>query len=171
MRPVNYLADISNTFGVELKTMQVIDRMLVENGLRRKGTGRTIPFPTRREDLLTLLAANLLPEASPMTIAAAVTDWAEMPARGASGERLRERLGKSLLTCLEDLCDEISEDSTVALGTRVDLDKTHRIATIEYEDGFLSFTQGVSRVFGGITIRRITGPSIAEIAHRHKATA
>lgn len=165
MRHSDYLANFASRFDVHLKTLQVVDRAMADNGLRRKGTGRAKPDATLRESLLLALAANLLPEYQPLAMVGAVRRWADLPCLEGSPRLLQAMQGKTLIEGLEWLCAAFAEDHELVMSSGLELNKTLEAATIRFGRDFVTFAaKRRPDAPDGQTVRRVSGLFFADVA-------
>lgn len=172
MRPINYLQDKASRLNEEHKTLTVIDRAMSEAGLRRKGSGRTIPFPTLREELMLMLAIM-----GRRTVATAVEDaqnWAELLCMSGRGKYFERRQYRTFIECLEDVCHDISEpgkaDQEITDDLLIELDLTRQHGTIAFQnkpqDHLFFLTPGITKGYQAHRLVRISCGFLIHIA-RH----
>lgn len=134
MRAINYLSDKASRLKEEKKTLAQIDRVLATNGLRRVGSGRAIPDPTLREELNFMLAVIGQGRRSVMRAAETAVMWGALPCVSGRGPLFQSLKGKTLIECLEFLCEEIAAERFVEdLFLKLNLTDEH--ATIAFPDG------------------------------------
>ncbi len=164
MRPATYVQDIAEQFGVHPRSAKIVDRTLSEHGLRRKGSGRTIPDQTLREKLMMILAVNLLPDEPLLTVGEATRRWSELPSIEGSGRLFQTMQGLTLIEALEWLCGVFAEDQEQVPKSSLELNKTLEVATISFGREHVSFaTDYPTHIPKAQTIRRISGLTFADL--------
>lgn len=178
MRPIGYLESIASRFPSDTKTLAVIDRAMAEAGLRRKGSGRAIPAPTLKEDLLFMLA--IMGRRSVVSATEDAQAWANLPCISGCGAYFEKRRLRTLIECLEDLCLDITkpagerpEEMTDAL--MLELDLTYQQATIVFgnkqKDHLLFDLPGIKRGYQGQLKAEIRAGYFVHLARSYRDEA
>lgn len=137
MRPIGYLESIASRLPTDTRTLAVIDRAMAEAGLRRKGSGRAIPAPTLKEDLMFMLA--IMGRRSVVSATEDAQAWATLPCISGYGAYFAQRQHRSLIECLEDICIDIvkpagERPAELTDALLIELDLTRQQATIAFGD-------------------------------------
>lgn len=171
MRAVNYLHDIASRLPEDTKTLAVIDRAMAEAGLRRKGSGRAIPWPTLKEDLMFMLA--IMGRRSVVTAVADAQAWASLPCISGRGLYFEQRRLRSLIECLEDLCIDIAKPAEgrpqeLTDAMMLELDLTSQTATIAFrnaqQDHLLFDVPGIKHGYAARALAQIDARYLVHLA-------
>jgi len=122
-RRADYLDQMAKILGARKATLAVIDRDLADLGLRRKGKGRAIPFPTLQEDILLMLA--VASRAPVRKAASAGYEWA-CKWRGGNVNSVR------FADYLNGVCRYIENDPITSTEFIIRMDIERGIANIEW---------------------------------------